>query len=351
MREIDGCLDTIRLYDGPDIRLMEVCGTHTHNIARFGIRELLPPAIRLISGPGCPVCVTPAGFIDRAAEISMRTGCVVYTFGDMLRVPGRKTSLLQAMAAGGSVRMLYSPLDILDCAAKQPATTFYLTALGFETTLPLYALLMERMLERGVRNIRLLTAVKALMPALYWICENNPTIDGFIGPGHVSAILGSGVYEPLCAKYGIPLAVAGFSFEHIVAAICDLIRQIGANTAEAHNLYPNAVSGKGNTQALALIERYFVKRPSVWRGLGEIDDSGYFLAPEFAQFDAGPIAEEVDEETSGCRCGDVIAGRATPPDCGLFGRVCCPQTPHGPCMVSAEGACGIWYDNAYRTNS
>lgn len=345
MRAIDDCLNRIRRYDGPPIRLMEVCGTHTHNIARFGIRDILPPAIRLLSGPGCPVCVTPAGYIDRAAELSLQSNNVVYTFGDMLRVPGRKSSFLQAMAAGGSVRMLYSPLDILECAAKQPATTFYLTALGFETTLPLYALLMERMLIHGIRNIRLLTSVKALMPALYWICENNTTIDGFIGPGHVSAILGSGVYEPFCARYGIPLTVAGFSFEHIIAAICDLIGQIEANTAQAHNLYPNAVSKEGNAHALALIERYFVKRPSVWRGLGEIDDSGYFLLPEFAQFDAGYADEAADERVTGCRCGDVIAGRAAPPDCGLFGIVCRPESPHGPCMVSAEGACGIWYDH------
>ncbi len=344
MREIDYCLDRIRRYDGPPIRLMEVCGTHTHNIARFGIRDILPPAIRLISGPGCPVCVTPAGYIDRAAELSMQAGSVIYTFGDMLRVPGHKTSLLHASAAGGSVRLLYSPLDILESAAKQPATTFYLTALGFETTLPLYALLIERMLACAVHNIRLLTSVKALMPALNWICENNPTIDGFIGPGHVSTILGSGVYEPFCVKYSIPLTVAGFSFEHIVAAIYDLIGQISANTTEAHNLYPSAVSKTGNTQAQTLIEKYFIKRPSVWRGLGEIGNSGYFLAPEFNQFDAGPFPDS-EEETKGCRCGDVIAGRASPPDCGLFGSFCNPQMPHGPCMVSSEGACGIWYDH------
>lgn len=345
---IDDCLNAIKAYDGPPICLMEVCGTHTNSIFKFGIPDILPPNIRLISGPGCPVCVTPASFIDRAAEISKQKGCALYTFGDMIRVPGSRTSLMQAKAEGGSVQMLYSPLDIIDRAERQPDALFYLTGLGFETTLPLYALLLERILQRGIENIRLLTCVKALMPALYWICENNPQIDGFIGPGHVSAILGSDAYTPLCRAYGIPLTVAGFGFEHIVTAIYDLVRQIGTNTAEVHNLYPGAVSKKGNEQALALIEKYFVRRPSVWRGLGEIDGSGYFLAPEYVRFDAGYITDDADEGAAGCLCGDVISGRAVPSDCKFFGRVCNPEAPRGPCMVSTEGTCGIWYNSTRR---
>lgn len=336
----------IRAYAGPPIRLMEVCGTHTHQISKFGIPALFPQALTLISGPGCPVCVTPAGYIDCASEIALLPGHTLLSFGDMLRVPGHQTSLLAAKAAGASIALMYSPLDVVGHAQSAPDRMFYVAAVGFETTLPLYALLIDRLQSLQIRNVRLLVAVKALMPALTWLCENNPDIHGFLGPGHVSAILGYGGYIPLCAQHGLPMAVAGFGYEHIVAAIADLIRQISRGKSEVHNLYPSAVSLQGNTEALQLIDRYFVRKPSLWRGLGMIEDSGYQLAPAYAMYDAA-LGEVADSpEPPGCRCGQVIAGRIVPTGCPLFGKACTPQSPIGPCMVSSEGTCGIWYTNA-----
>lgn len=336
----------IRGYDGPPLRLMEVCGTHTHQISHFGIPSLFPENLELISGPGCPVCVTSAGYIDRAAEIAMRPDVTLLSFGDMLRVPGHETSLQKAKAAGASVLLMYSPMDVVKRAQADPDRLFYVTAVGFETTLPLYALLVERLRAEGIENVRLLVAVKALMPGLTWICENSPGIDGFIGPGHVSAILGYGAYAALCEKHRLPMAVAGFGYEHLIAAIADLIRQAGRGQSEVHNLYPSAVTREGNLKALSLIERCFVRGPTVWRGLGAIDGSGYRLAPAFARYDAGSFDDGERPDPPGCLCGRVIIGRAKPVDCPHYGGACTPQSPIGPCMVSSEGACGIWHANA-----
>ena len=236
-------------------------------------------------------------------------------------------------------------MEALDYAMREPGRQFYVTAVGFETTLPVYALLIRRLLENNIQNVRLLIAVKALMPALTWICENNPDIHGFIGPGHASVVLGFGGYEPLCRKFGIPMAVAGFGYEHIVAAIHDLMSQRMRGTCEVHNLYPSAVTREGNLGALHLIEAFFERKTSVWRGLGEISGSGYSLKPEYAPFDAGAF-ETDGRETIGCLCGKVITGRARPVDCAFFGTACTPENPKGPCMVSSEGTCGIWHQNA-----
>ena len=336
----------IRGYDGSPIQLMEVCGTHTHEISRLGIPSLLPENLSLLSGPGCPVCVTPAAYIDEAAEIALRPGHTLLSFGDMLRVPGNKTSLLLAKAAGGSVQLMYSPMDVLKYAAEQPDRLFYVTAVGFETTLPLYALLVQRLQEWEIKNVRLLVAVKALLPALQWICENNAAVHGFIGPGHVSAILGYEIYAPLCARYRIPLAVAGFSYEHLLAAIADLIGQVTQGKSEVHNLYPRVVSREGNEHALSLTGRFFTAEDSLWRGLGEIPVSGYKLKPEFAAFNADFDGGGMGVEPEGCLCGEIIAGKTKPIGCPLFGTRCTPQNPVGPCMVSSEGSCGIWYANA-----
>ena len=344
MDEVKRLLGALQAYDGPPVRLMEVCGTHTRQIFEFGIRALLPPTVTLVSGPGCPVCVTPSGYIDRAAACALRKGNVLCTFGDMMRVPGNLGTLLDARAVGGDVRVMYSPMDVLGWAAREPEKTFILAAVGFETTLPVYALLMERLTAGKVRNVRLLTALKAMLPALAWIGESLPEIDGFLGPGHVSAIIGSDAYAPLCARYHIPLAVGGFEYGQILAAIVDLLDQVRKGTFEAHNLYPGVVSPEGNARAQALISQYFIRKPSVWRGLGEIEASGYELAEPFQCFNAGSPAEsEASAEPEGCLCGQVITGRATPEDCPHFGAECMPGHPLGPCMVSAEGACGVWH--------
>ena len=313
------------------------------------IHSLLPKTVTLISGPGCPVCVTPAGYIDQAMEQASLNGQVLCTFGDMMRVPGSHGSLLDAKAAGGDVRMMYSPMDVVNWAQRESQKTFIVAAVGFETTLPVYALLVERLLECGVTNVRLLTALKAMMPALNWICENTKGLDGLIGPGHVSTILGSDVYRPLCAQYHIPLAVGGFGYEQIIAAIDDLLLQKTRGISEAHNLYPEAVSPQGNARALALMARYFTTETCSWRGLGEIDASGYVLKEEFMRFDAGSRSVFPKQaEPTRCLCGKVITGSVTPAMCANFSVTCTPATPLGPCMVSNEGACGIWYANRER---
>ena len=347
INSIEQVAEYIRNYDGPSVKFMEVCGTHTQAVFRTGIRGILPPSITLLSGPGCPVCVTPSGYLDRAGEISKESNTALCTFGDMMRVPGNFGTLLEAKAAGGDVRMLYSPMTALEWAKQEPDRQFVLTAVGFETTLPVYALLLQRLKEDNVRNLRLLVCVKALMPALYWICENNPDIDGFIGPGHASAILGSEAYVDLCKTYRIPLAVGGFSYEHILAAIYNLLEQHKSGTSDVRNLYPGTVAANGNPSALALINKYFVQQDSQWRGLGSIEGSAYALRDEYSEYDAGGYDTTRDASPkSGCLCSRVIIGRAQPVDCPHFKKACTPMTPLGPCMVTSEGACGIWHAHA-----
>lgn len=342
---LDAYVDFIKYYDGPPVKLMEVCGTHTHQISHFGVQSLLNDRVTLISGPGCPVCVTPSGYIDRAAQLALQKDACVLSFGDMLRVPGVYTTLNQAKAEGGRVQMMYSPMDAVGLAQKEPNTLFYIAAVGFETTLPLYALLLKTLEEKQIQNVRLFLSVKALMPGLHWLCQTTPDIDGFIGPGHVSAVIGSGAYEAFCAQYRIPLVVAGFSYEHLVLALHDLLIQKLNHTFEARNLYPAVVRREGNPEALALIDRYFTLGRSVWRGLGAIDGSGYQIRGAYEAYDAGGY-DETGHDAAGCLCAKVITGRARPVDCPYYGKACTPLKPVGPCMVSTEGTCGIWYQNA-----
>ncbi len=346
MITLEQCLTAIKRYDGPPLKIMEVCGTHTHSIFQYGIRDILPDNLSLISGPGCPVCVTPAGYIDRAVRIAHGAGHTLCAFGDLMRVPGHGASLIEAKADGASVRMMYAPMDVLRWAQDEPDRMFYVAAVGFETTLPIYALLLHDIEEKKIANIRFLFSIKALLPALDWIFANDRSIGGLIGPGHVSAIIGSAAYEPFCRRCRVPLAIAGFSLEHLAAALYDLISQSRRQTFAVHNLYPNVVSRDGNVRAGELISGYFEKKPSVWRGLGVIDFSGYFPTARYAGLsDGGSLEDDLMPEPEGCLCGSIIIGRADPPDCPLFGTACTPLSPCGPCMVSQEGACGIWHRN------
>ena len=347
---IEEIISDLRGYDGPSVKLMEVCGTHTAAIFKNGIRSLISPKIRLISGPGCPVCVTPASYIDRCIEAAETPGHILLSFGDMMKVPGEKGSLSQAKGEGARVELMYSPLEAVDRAERDPDTTYVIAAVGFETTIPAYALAIEEAQRRGVSNLRFITAIKTVMPALRWICENEKGIDGFLCPGHVSVIIGTEPYEELAENYGEPCAVAGFEAEHILAAIHDLLTQVKAKRdgyqAAVHNLYSNAVHPGGNEKAKALIDRYFVSGSAVWRGLGAIEGSGLYLRDEFCAFDGGSRGLDRDLILpAGCRCGEVIVGRIDPADCPMFAGGCDPTHPYGPCMVSAEGACGIWYRN------
>lgn len=339
--EIADAVAALRRYDRP-LRIMEVCGTHTSSIIRHGIRSLVSPAIALVSGPGCPVCVTPSAYIDRLAAIAATPGHRVLTFGDLVKVPGRTHSLARAKAAGGAVEVIYSPLEALAPAAREPDTTFVVAAIGFETTAPVYAVLLKRAQDLGLANIRLLTALKTMPPILEHVCRHE-AVDAFLCPGHVSVIIGDQPYRALAQRHRKPFVIAGFEAEHILAAIHEIVRQHENGSFGVENLYGSVVSGRPQAAATALMERYFQPGPSRWRGLGEIAGSGLYLRPEYECFDMGSRDIEDDGLAEGCRCDQVMLGRMQPDACPLFGTACRPDHPVGACMVSGEGACGVWY--------
>jgi hydrogenase expression/formation protein HypD len=343
MTEIQRIIDYLEHYKGPKISIMEVCGTHTSAIMKNGIREHLSPNIRLVSGPGCPVCVTPQSYIDLAAGIALKDKHVLVTFGDMMKVPGSNMDLYEVRTRGGRVKMVYSPMAILDLARENPDTVFVMAAVGFETTAPIYAMLIKKAAQEKLHNIKLLTAIKTIIPAMKAVLEEG-TIDGFICPGHVSAITGISIYEPLQKCYNKPFTVTGFEGKQILAAIYDVVRSIEAGTSRVHNLYPSVVATEGNHKALALLDEVFMTCDAWWRGIGLIKGSGLCLKPEYKDFDAATYEIKDDEVfEKGCRCADVITGRINPDECPMFGIVCTPSKPHGACMVSSEGSCGIWF--------
>lgn len=349
--EYEGQMDRVRQYlreyDGPPLRLMEVCGTHTAQISRCGLASMLSPKIRLVSGPGCPVCVTVTSYVDRLAELSMRPGVTVVSFGDMLRVRGSRMSLNDAKAAGGSVRMVYSPLDALKLAVEDPSRTYVFAAVGFETTASVYAMLLEEAAVSGVRNFKILTSIKTMPGVIDMICEKQGGVDGFLAPGHVSVITGSDLYLPLAEKYGIPFVVAGFEGEEILAAIYALVKLRGRGAVR--NLYPSAVTARGNEMAQASMRRCFEPCDAAWRGIGTVKGSGLAVAKEYEQFDAGgaELTEDAGFEP-GCSCPQVLTGAKSPVECPLFGKACTPENPHGACMVSTEGSCFHYYVNRRR---
>lgn len=349
--DIKSVIDYLKNYDGRPLKLMEVCGTHTAAIFKHGIRELISPKIRLISGPGCPVCVTPTAYIDACIAFADSQDCQLLTFGDMMKVPGRGGSLSDNRA-GLDVSVMYSPFEVLEKAKADPNKLFGIAAVGFETTVPVYGLLLKKAKEEGIDNIRLITALKTVLPALRWICENEKDgetgVDGFICPGHVSVITGIHVYDEMAARYGRPFVVSGFEPEHILGAIYRIVRQIETGESATENLYRNAVRDDGNAKAMAVTEEVFERGSAMWRGLGIIEGSGLYLRGEYAAFDGGSrdLTEDM-ELPDQCRCGDVITGRIDPDQCPMFGSGCDPMSPYGPCMVSAEGSCGIWYRNRH----
>ena len=347
--DIAHVIEYLKAYDGRQLKLMEVCGTHTAAIFKNGIRDLISPKIKLISGPGCPVCVTPTAFIDKCVEYAKDPDCALLTFGDMMKVPGTAGSLSENKAEASGITIMYSPLEAIEKAKANPDVTFVVAAVGFETTAPTYALLVKEAARQGVKNIQLVTALKTAIPALHWICENQNDIDGFICPGHVSVITGVHVYDELAKQYGKPFVVSGFEAEHILAAIYRIVRQIEAGEGRVENMYPNAVKENGNPKALAAIDEVFEPGPAMWRGLGLIGGSGLYLKEAYAAFDGGSKGLDEDMELpEGCRCGDVITGRINPDQCPMFaGGKCTPMDPFGPCMVSSEGSCGIWYRNKH----
>jgi hydrogenase expression/formation protein HypD len=334
---------------GSHVKLMEVCGGHTHAIYRHGLDMLLPDEVELVHGPGCPVCVIPMGRVDDAISIAERPEVIFTSFGDMLRVPGgRRRSLLEAKARGADVRIVYSPLDALDIARSNRDREVVFFGVGFETTAPATALTLLRARRESVRNFSVFCNHVLIAPALRAILDSPDTeIDGFVGPGHVSTVIGTVEYEFICRDYGRPVVVAGFEPTDILQAVALLLAQLRDGRAEVENQYGRVVREEGNPAALAALEYVFTVREDFeWRGLGPIPHSGYRIADELGEWDAEQRFEVPGariEDPKACRCGDVLRGMAKPFECSVFGTACTPEKPLGTCMVSSEGACAAYY--------
>ena len=334
--------EIIESYKGRPLRIMEVCGTHTHEIFRLGIRKILPPNIVLISGPGCPVCVTPAGYIDEALFLSLEKKACICTFGDLIRVPGTEKSLAKARAEGAEIKTVYSPLDALEIAEKNPDKEVVFLAVGFETTVPGACLAVKKAAETGIKNFSILGSNKT-MPKAYEALKGSA--DAFLFPGHVSVISGTGIYEELC-KAGVSGIVCGFTAEEVLTAIATIVELSQKNEPFFRNCYTRVVTSEGNKAAVRLINEVMEECDAKWRGLGVIPSSGLQLKEKYAFYDARKrfaIPEMKGEGAKGCQCGRVLKGEIKPCECPLFGKACTPLNPVGACMVSNEGACSAYY--------
>jgi hydrogenase expression/formation protein HypD len=327
--------------------LMEVCGGQTHSILKFGMDELLPSQVRLVHGPGCPVCVTPLELIDRAIAIASRADVTFCSFGDMLRVPGSRDDLLKVKARGGDVRIVYSPLDAVRIARQHPERKVVFFAVGFETTAPANAMAVHRAAAEGLPNFSALVAHVLVPPALEALLSaEDAQIQGLLAPGHVCAVTGYREYEPIAARYRIPIVVTGFEPLDLLKGVLAAVTQLEKGEARVENQYPRAVVRNGNPAALRMIEDVFVVSDRSWRGLGEIPNSGYALAPKYAAYDAERVFDVAGvrvKEPEECRAGLVLQGRLRPTDCPEFGTRCTPEHPLGATMVSTEGACAAYF--------
>jgi hydrogenase expression/formation protein HypD len=336
----------IRSESRRPITLMEVCGSHTMAIGKFGIRSLLPGHVRLISGPGCPVCVTDIGYIDHACALARMPGVILTTFGDLIRVPGSDSSLEHERGRGADVRVVQSSLDALQIARESPDQAVVFLGIGFETTAPTTAAAITQAARDDIRNIFVLSAHKVMKPAMMALVTGGVELDGYICPGHVSLVTGARIYEEIVAACGVGCVVAGFEPADILQAILLLVRQAERQDPAVEIAYTRAVTWDGSRPAQRLMDDVFVPQDAVWRGLGTIPASGLALAPDLSRYDA---AQQFDvelppaREPAGCRCGDVLKGRCLPPDCPLFGTPCTPEQPVGACMVSSEGTCAAHY--------
>ncbi len=384
-------------YDGPPLRLMEVCGTHTSALYRSGLRQMLPPSITFLSGPGCPVCVTPTSYIDKLASYALTPGHKVLAFGDLLAVPGSRMSLAGARDRGGAVDFFYNPEDALEIAKAHEETTFILAAVGFETTAPIWADLVKRAYEGNISNIKFLTALKTMPRAMEMISrealikspseflkspmvqdeEESPAntevfkgepdevlrhwarnsdekrfnqrfpkdsrIDGFLCPGHVAVITGSRPFKEMADAMGETMVIGGFSPTELLRALARLVLEASRKHKGLWNEYPTVVREEGNTRAKALVEEVFTAGDAVWRGLGAIEGSGLYLSEKYKSLDAGSFGLTEDKMPRGCCCGEVLTGRIQPQECPCFGRACTPEHPVGACMVSSEGACCVTF--------
>jgi hydrogenase expression/formation protein HypD len=349
--------ERIRLEVDPAKRysFMEFCGGHTHAISRYGVTELLPPNVRMIHGPGCPVCVLPIGRIDHALELALERNVIVCTYGDTMRVPASHgMSMIKAKARGADIRMVYSTADALTIAADNPTREVVFFAIGFETTTPPTALVIQMAAKRALTNFSVLCC-HVLTPSAITHILTSPEvrdygtvpIDGFIGPAHVSIVIGSEPYEHFAEEYRKPVVIAGFEPLDVMQAILMLVRQVNEGRAEVENEFVRAVTREGNLTAQALVSDVFELRPSFeWRGLGEVPYSALRIRPGYAQYDAEKrynLAYQPVADNKACECGAILRGVKRPTDCKLFGTVCTPENPMGSCMVSSEGACAAHY--------
>lgn len=334
---------------------MEFCGGHTHAISRYGIAELLPENVRMVHGPGCPVCVLPIGRIDLAIQLALERDAIVCTYGDTMRVPAsNQLSLMRAKARGGDIRMVYSGADALEVARRHPQREVVFFAIGFETTTPPTALVLRQAKEEGLKNFSVLCCHVLTPAAITHILESPEVrqygtlpLDGFVGPAHVSIVIGSAPYEPFAAAYRKPVVIAGFEPLDVMQAVLMLVRQVNEGRAEVENEFTRAVSREGNGHAQALVAEVLEQRSSFeWRGLGEVAASALKIRPAYADFDA-ELRFELDyrpvPDNKACECGAILRGVKKPTDCKIFGTVCTPENPVGSCMVSSEGACAAHY--------
>jgi len=333
--------------EGREVRLMEVCGTHTMAISRLGLRSVMPGNVKLRSGPGCPVCVTPQGYIDAACELAARPEVTICTYGDMVRVPGRTGSLEQQRARGARVKVVYSARDAVALAGRHPDRQVVFLAVGFETTAPATAAAVLEADGHELPNFFVLAGHKLVIPAMAALLSAGEVpIDGFLLPGHVTVVIGVRAYEPIVETYHKPCVVTGFEPAQMILGILHLVEQIARGESKLENVYGVAATDEGKVAARQCLADVFVPADSSWRAIGVIPDSGLELRERYRRFDAlsrFDIAMGEDYDPPGCRCGEVIQGRIQPRDCTLFGNPCTPARPVGPCMVSSEGTCAAWY--------
>ncbi len=344
---VNGVLDEIRRTVTQPWVVMEICGGQTHSIVRYGIDQLLPPEIELVHGPGCPVCVTPLELIDKAIAIASRPEVIFTSYGDMLRVPGSERDLFSVRAAGGDVRVVYSPLDAVKLAQQNPDREVVFFAIGFETTAPPNAMSVSQAQVLGLDNFSVLVSHVRVPPAIHAILGSpHNRVQGFLAAGHVCAVMGYWEYPPIAETYKVPIVVTGFEPLDIVRGILHVVRLLESGEMAAENAYSRAVTFEGNKPAQALIERVFETCDRKWRGIGMIPQSGWKLRPEFAAFDAEGrfhVADIQAEESPLCIAGLILQGLKKPHDCEAFGSQCTPEHPLGATMVSSEGACAAYY--------
>ncbi len=329
------------------LRVMEICGSHTMAIFRNGIRSILPEGYTLISGPGCPVCVTSASHMDAFIAIAQRPGVRVAIFGDLFRVPGTHGSLANAAADGAKIDIIYSPMDALDLALRHSDDLIVFLGVGFETTTPGIAATILAAKNKNIKNFAVFSTQKVMPPPLMALLDDpRLKIDGLLCPGHVSSIIGAGAYQPLVEKYNLACVVAGFETTDLLNGLILLARQVGRDQPKVENTYKRVVSWEGNPRAAKMVAEIFEPCDMEWRGLGVIPGSGLAIKSEYADFDAAArldITLPAAKEAKGCRCGEILKGMTTPLRCPLFKTKCSPQTPIGPCMVSSEGTCAAFY--------